>query len=96
MGASSPFDYENSMDDLAVEATVGLGHVTGTFEAVAARFTHDHQDTQICTTGPLTWSSERTGSSAARLTAANVPDGMGFTRGRVTDDVAEVVKRIEP
>ena len=95
-GGEFSFDYENSMDDLAVEATVGFRHVTGTFEAAAARFTDDHQDTQICTTGPLTWSAERTGSSAARLTAAGIPDGMGFMRGRVTDDIAEVVKRIEP
>jgi hypothetical protein len=95
-GGEFSFHWESPFDDLAVEATVGFRHATGTFEAASPRFTDDHQDTQICTTGPLTWTAERTGSRPARLTAANVPDGMGFMRVRVTDDVAEVVKRIEP
>ena len=90
------FSFDVGSEYLAVEADIGFRHVTGTFETATARFTDDHQDTQICTTGPLTWAAERTGSRRGQLSAADVPDGMGFLKVRVRDGVAEVVKRIEP
>ena len=90
------FSFDVGSEYLTVEADIGFRHVTGTFETATARFTDDHQDTQICTTGPLTWAAERTGSRRGQLSAADVPDGTGFLKVRVRDGVAAVVERIEP
>ena len=90
------FDFDFGSDAFAIEGAIGFHGATGTAHASAARLTDDQQDSQFCTTGPLTWTADRTGSSPARLTAASVPDGVGFMKVRVNDGVAEIVKRIEP
>ena len=80
----------------AVEGVIGFRKASGTFESVWARLNDDHTDAQVCTTGELTWTAERADSRPARLTVANLREGTGFTKVRVTDGVAEVVKLVEP
>ena len=42
------------------EGDIGFRHAEGTLVVNVSRLTDDHQDTQLCTTGPLTWTAERT------------------------------------
>lgn len=49
-----PYEYER------FEGDIGFRHAEGTLVVNVARLTDDHQDTQLCTTGPLTWTAERT------------------------------------
>jgi hypothetical protein len=90
------FEYGFSEEFFAMEGDVDYGRASGTVEFLVARLTQDHMDAQICTTGELTWTADRKGSSPARPTAASVPEGTGFMRVRVTDGVARVVELVEP
>jgi hypothetical protein len=49
-----PYEFER------FEGDIGFHHAEGTLVVNVARLTDDHQDTQLCTTGPLTWTAERT------------------------------------
>ena len=93
---SFSLESDDGFEFSMLEGDIGFRHAEGTLLINAARLTDDHQDTQLCTTGPLTWTAERKGSSLPRLMATNVADGTGFMKIRVIDGVAEVVKRIEP
>lgn len=79
--------------------------LTGTFRWLRANgtmvfslgaLTDDGGDSQICTSGEITWTAERAGSRPARLTAASMPEGVGFIRlrlnGRGELEVAEFVE----
>jgi len=80
------WDFDARGTDLAMGTAIG----------VTARLINDHTDSQVCTTGDLTWTAERTDTRPARLMAATTPDGAGSTNIRVSGGVAEVVKVIEP
>jgi hypothetical protein len=88
--------YDFGSDFFGLEGDINFGRASGTFEFAQARLTEDHMDSQVCTTGELTWTADRKGSRPARPTAADVPEGTGVMRLRVTDGVAEVVKLVEP
>jgi hypothetical protein len=77
----------------SMSGDVGFREADGMVEIITARLTDDQSDTQLCTTGELTWSAERTDARPAR---AVVPDGTGFMKLRVTDSGAEVVQVIRP
>jgi len=92
------FAFEEDFDFMyfAMDGAIGFRHASGSLLVSAARLTDDHQETQFCTTGELTWTARRSGSTHARLEAGTVADRTGYLRVRVTDGGAEVVKRIEP
>lgn len=77
----------------AISGDVDFRRADGAVEAITARLTDDQSDTQLCTTGALTWTAERTDARPAR---AVVPDGTGFMKVRVTDGSAEVVQLTQP
>jgi hypothetical protein len=77
----------------SMSGDIGFGQASGAAEIITARLTDDQSDAQLCTTGALTWSAERTDSRPAR---ALVPEGTGFMKVRVTDGAAEVVQLIQP
>lgn len=89
-------DTEPSSWYFAVEGAIGFRNASGSVTTADAVLTDDFIDAQICTTGDLTWTAERTDTRPARLTAATTPHGTGFTKIRVSGGVAEVVKVIEP
>jgi hypothetical protein len=79
--------------------------VTGAFRWAAAdgtlifsvgALTEDGSDSQLCTSGEITWTAERTSATPARLTAGSVPDGVGFIKfqatGRGELEVARIVQ----
>ena len=88
--------FDSLGDFFAFEGDVDFGRASGTVDFLYARLTQDHADSQICTTGELTWTADRTGSRPPRLTAASAADGTGFMKVRVRDGVAEVVEIVEP
>jgi hypothetical protein len=90
------WDFDARGTYLAMEGAIGFRNASGTAIGVTARLINDHTDSQVCTTGDLTWTAERTDTRPARLMAATTPDGAGSTNIRVSGGVAEVVKVIEP
>ena len=71
---------------LRVDGAIGFRHGSGTFLLSTARVTSDGTDSQLCTTGELTWTVERVPHTQAGP-AMDVPmDGsslkLHFTRGR--------------
>jgi hypothetical protein len=98
LGDGGEFSIEDDFGSeyFAVDGVIGFRHASGTVVDTQARLTEDHLDSQVCTTGDLTWTAERTDARPARLSGADVPEGAGFEKVRVTDGVAEVVKLIEP
>ena len=80
----------------AVGGVIGFRKASGTVEFVVPGLTDDDPaDAQVCTTGELTWTAERTGSRPGGLTASNVPEGTG-TAVRVIDGVAKVSRLVQP
>jgi hypothetical protein len=77
----------------SMSGDIGFGQASGAAEIIAARLTDDQSDAQLCTTGALTWSAERTDSRPPRTL---VPEGTGFMKVRVSDGGAEVVRLIQP
>jgi len=77
----------------AMTGDVGFRLASGTVEIITARLTDDQSDSQLCTTGELTWSAERTDARPAR---AMMPENTGFMKVRVTQGVAEVVQLTRP
>lgn len=90
------FEYGFVGEFFALGGDIDFGRAQGTAEFLVARLTQDHMDSQICTTGELTWTADRTGSRPARHTAGSVPAGTRFMRVQVEDGVARVIKRVEP
>ena len=95
-GGQFSVQFDFGQEFFAMEGDIDFGQASGTVEWTAARLTQDHMDSQICTTGELTWTADRKGSRPARPTAAGVPEGTGFMGVRIRDGVAEVVNRVEP
>ena len=82
---------------IAVEGAIGFRNASGTVTSAESILTDDRTDSQVCTTGDLTWTAERTDTQPARLTAATSPDATGgLIKIRVSSGIAEVVKVIEP
>jgi len=57
------------------DGSIGFRNGEGTSLFNTAKLTEDGTESQLCTTGKLSWTVERT-----RPTAANMPDGTGFMR----------------
>ena len=98
LGEAGEFSWEFDVGAtyLAMEGAIGFRNASGTAIGVTALLIDDHTDSQVCTTGDLTWTAERKDTRPARLTASTSPDGTGFTKIRVSGGGAEVVKVIEP
>jgi hypothetical protein len=73
----------------AVEGAISFRNASGTVTEVQAVLTDDHTDSQVCTTGDLAWTAERTASRPARPPAARTTDGTRVTKIRVSGGVAE-------
>jgi hypothetical protein len=70
---------------LRVDGTIGFRHGSGTYLLSTAEVTADGTDTQLCTTGELTWTVERIPQSRATRSAMNVPRGGSYLKLRVAD-----------
>lgn len=70
---------------LRVDGTIGFRHGSGTFLLSTARVTSDVTDSQLCTTGELTWTVERVPHTQARPSAMDVPMDRGYLKLRVTN-----------
>ncbi|HET6715136.1 MAG TPA: hypothetical protein VFI59_15700 [Actinomycetota bacterium] len=77
-----------------VDGTIGFRDGNGTFLFNLARLTEDGSDAQLCTTGELTWTVERTNAEPAKW-AVDIPGGNGLLRVSVSDGDHEVVKLME-
>jgi hypothetical protein len=80
---------------LRVDGTIGFRHGSGTWLFNQARLTEDGTDAQLCTSGELTWSVERTDAQGVQPTV-DIPGGDGLRKVGVSDGDHEVVKPIEP
>ena len=100
LGEAGEFSWEYPPDGegqpsswhFAVEGAIGFRNASGNVTSADAVLTGDHTDAQICTTGDLTWTAERTDTRPARLTDGTTAHGTGFTKIRVSGGVAEVVR----
>ena len=80
---------------LRVDGTIGFRHGSGTWLFNQARLTEDGTDAQLCTSGELTWTVERTDAQRVKPTA-DIPGGNGFLRVNASHGDYAVVKLIEP
>ena len=97
LGDDGSFSFEDlfGSDYSRFDGTVQWRQASGTAERLHANLTDD-LDTQLCTTGDLTWTAERKGIIPLRLPSAPVREGTGFMSVRVTRGVPEIVELIEP
>jgi hypothetical protein len=74
LGEGGSFESEFSRREFFahVEGSIGFRHGSGTWLFNMARLTEDGSDAQLCTTGNLDWTVERTKAHPA---AADVPGG---------------------
>ena len=89
-------DYEPE-EQLSIYAyhvigTVGFGSGDGTFELRFANL-NESEEPQLCTTGVVDWSVDRTGSRPTRISRTSLPAGVTFFEvGRH----GELVEAVEP
>ena len=70
---------------IRVDGTIGFRHGSGTYLLSTSEVTADGTDSQLCTTGELTWTVERIPQSRATRSAMNVPGGGSYLKLRVAD-----------
>ena len=68
---------------LRVDGTIGFRHGSGTYILSTAEVTADGTDTQLCTTGELTWTVERIPHTQAKASSMRVPGGGSYLKLRV-------------
>jgi hypothetical protein len=66
---------------LRVDGTIGFRNGSGTALFNRADLTEDGSDAQLCTTGELTWTVERTNAEPAKR-AVDIPGGKGYLKVR--------------
>ena len=78
-------ELEDSATYVRVDGTIGFRHGNGTYLLSTAEVTADGTDSQLCTTGELTWTVERVPQTQAKPSAMNVPGGGSYVKLRVTN-----------
>lgn len=86
LGENGEFsDEQDSFDEYRrVDGVVSWAQASGTLEIVVARLTDDHTDSQLCTTGELSWTTDRESSRRALPTLRHEA---GVVRTRTSDGV---------
>ena len=69
---------------LRVDGTIGFRHGSGSFLLSTARVTSGGTDSQLCTTGELTWTVERVPQTQAKRPAPDIPRDGSYVKLRVT------------
>ena len=77
--------FEDSATYVRVDGTIGFRHGSGTYLLSTAEVTAGGTDTQLCTTGELTWTVERIPQSRATGSAMDVPGGGNYVKLRIVD-----------
>ena len=70
---------------LRVDGTIGFRNGSGTYLLSTARVTSDGTDSQLCTTGELTWTVERVPHTQAKPFAMDVPRDRSYVKIRVAN-----------
>jgi hypothetical protein len=65
---------------LRVDGTIGFRHGNGTYLLSTAEVTADGTDTQLCTTGELTWTVERVPQTQAKRPTMDVPGDGSYVK----------------
>jgi hypothetical protein len=79
-------EFKRSEFFARVEGAIGFRHGSGTWLFNRARLTEDGTDAQLCTTGELTWTVERTKTYPAKW-AEDVPGGERYLKVRTAGRV---------
>lgn len=76
-------EFEDAGTYVRVDGTIGFRHGSGTYLLSTAEVTADGTDTQLCTTGELTWTVERIPHTQAEPSSMGVPGGGSYLKLRV-------------
>ena len=67
------------------DGTIGFRHGNGTYLLSTAEVTADGTDSQLCTTGELTWTLERVPQTRAKPSAMNLPRRGNYLKLSITN-----------
>ena len=78
-------EFEDSATYVRVDGTIGFRHGNGTYLLSTAEVTADGTDSQLCTTGELTWTLERVPQTRAKPSAMNLPRRGNYLKLSITN-----------